>query len=338
MNIYAHRLSLAPMLDMTDRHFRALCRLMCKEMLLYTELTTTGAIINGKNDYLTYNESEHPVSLQLGGANPKDLAICAKKAQEYGYDEINLNVGCPSDRVQNGSFGAILMRTPNLVCDLVKALKDAVTIPVTVKTRLGVDELDSYEYIYNFLSNLVDSGVDEVALHARMAFLKTMTPKENRDKPPLNYDRVYSLKKDFKNLPISINGNITTLEQAKEHLKYVDGVMIGRSIYHNPYMLIDADELIFDKPHKEDKPKRKEIIRSFYPYIEEHLKKGGELKHISRHLLGMFTNIANSRSYRQYIAQNHYKKGANIDVLETAMSFIDNNEPITKSLSNNNHL
>ncbi len=323
MNSTSHRLSLAPMLDLTDKHFRNLCRIMSKEMLLYTELTTTGAIIYGKNDYLAYEDIEHPIALQLGGSNINDLIICAKKGEEYGYDEINLNVGCPSDRVQNGSFGAILMRTPALVCDMVKSLKDNVGIPVTVKMRLGVDELDSYEYIHNFIANLAKANVDEITLHARMAFLKTMSPKENRDKPPLNYERVYKLKEDFKNLPISINGNINSLDEALAHLQHVDGVMIGRALYHNPYMLIDADELIFNHPAQKHKLTRKEVIRAFYPYIEEHLAKGGLLKHISRHLLGMFTNIPNARAFRQYIAQNHYKDNAGIEVIENALVLID---------------
>ena len=189
--------------------------------------------------------------------------------------------------------------------------------------RLGVDELDSYEYIHNFIANLAKANVDEITLHARMAFLKTMSPKENRDKPPLNYERVYKLKEDFKNLPISINGNINSLDEALAHLQHVDGVMIGRALYHNPYMLIDADELIFNHPAQKHKLTRKEVIRAFYPYIEEHLAKGGLLKHISRHLLGMFTNIPNARAFRQYIAQNHYKDNAGIEVIENALDLID---------------
>lgn len=326
MNKLSHKLSLAPMLDLSDRHFRYLCRLMSKEMLLYTELTTTGAIIFGKNDYLEFNKDfEEPIALQLGGSDINDLVICAKKAQEYGYDEVNLNVGCPSDRVQNGSFGAILMREPGHVCDIVKALKDNVDIPVTVKTRLGVDELNSYEYIHNFLENLILSGVDEVTLHARLAFLNTMSPKENRDKPPLNYERVYLLKKDFPDLFISINGNINTLDEALLHLEHVDGVMMGRALYHDPYMLVEADEKIFGiKPKKGFiKPSRKEIIRLMYPYIENHLSQGGFLKHITRHLLGMFNKVPNARAFRQYIAQNHYKEGADIETIEKALALID---------------
>lgn len=313
------------MLDLTDRHFRYLCRILSKNMLLYTEMVTTGAIIYGKGDYLSFNEEEHPVSLQLGGANPEHLAVCAGIGEERGYDEINLNVGCPSDRVQNGSFGAVLMRSPDLVCDCVKAMKDRVSIPVTVKTRLGVDELDDYDYIHSFVAKLRDAGVDGMTIHARMAFLKGMSPRENRDKPPLNYDRVYQLKRDFPDLHLSINGNISTLDDALKHLEYVDGVMMGRAIYQNPYMLMDVDERIFNqKPSR--RMSRKECVRACYPYIENYLSQGGALKHISRHFLGMFNTCPNSRQFRQYMAQNHYREGADISVLEKAMSFIPDEE------------
>ncbi len=313
------------MLDFTDRHFRYLCRILSKNMLLYTEMVTTGAIIYGKGDYLAFNEEEHPVSLQLGGANPEHLAICAGIGEDRGYDEINLNVGCPSDRVQNGSFGAVLMRSPDLVCDCIKAMKDRVSIPVTVKTRLGVDELDDYDYIHSFVAKLRDAGVDGMTIHARMAFLKGMSPRENRDKPPLNYERVYQLKRDFPDLHLSINGNITTIDDALKHLEYVDGVMIGRAIYQNPYMLVDVDERIFNHKHS-CRMSRKECVRACYPYIENYLSQGGALKHISRHFLGMFNTCPNSRQFRQYMAQNHYKEGADISVLEKAMSFIPDEE------------
>ncbi len=317
-----YRLSLAPMLDITDKHFRYLCRLLCKEMLLYTELTTTGALIFSKNDYLEYSEEEHPVALQLGGNNPLDLAKCAQMGEARGYDEINLNVGCPSDRVQNGSFGAVLMRDINLVCDCVKAIKDTVSIPVTVKTRLGVDELNDYDFIHDFIEKLVNANVDAVILHARQAFLTGMSPRENRDKPPLNYERVYQLKKDFSDTLISINGNINSLEEAKNHLNYVDGVMMGRALYQNPYLLVHADKEIFGK-EQEHVPTRKEIVRKMYPYIEKHLSKGGQLKHISRHLLGLFAGVPNGRAYRQYISQNHYKENMGVELLEKALTILE---------------
>ncbi len=320
MYLPSAKLSLAPMLDLTDRHFRYLCRLMAKNILLYTELTTTGALLYGKNDFLAYNEEEHPIAMQLGGCDPQALAKCAKMVADRAYDEINLNVGCPSDRVQNGSFGAILMRNRPLVCDCIKAMKDAVAIPVTVKTRLGVDELNSYDYIHDFIQMLVETGCDAIILHARMAFLQGMSPKENRDKPPLDYQRVYQLKQDFPQVPIIINGNIITLTEAKQHLNYVDGVMMGRALYHNPYQLIDADELIYHQPRTNIKPTREDIIRAMYPYIEQHLAQGGLLKHISRHFLGMFTDCPNARAFRKYIATHHYKEHAGIEVLEEALA------------------
>lgn len=318
VNSYNSRLSLAPMLDMTDRHFRYICRQLSKHLMLYTELITTGAIIYGKGDYLRFNECENPISLQLGGSDCQALAICALKGQERGYNEINLNVGCPSDRVQNGSFGAILMRDRPKVCDCVKAMKDAVSIPVTVKTRLGVDELNTYEYIAEFLDMLRNSGVDGVTLHARQAFLIGMSPKDNRDKPPLNYERVYQLKKDFSDMHITINGNVMNLDDASKHLALVDGVMMGRALYQNPYILAEADKIIFNDDSREPLS-RQDFIRSLYPYIEQHMAEGGFLKHISRHLLGMFTGCPNARLYRQYIAKNHFKENATVDVLENAM-------------------
>lgn len=321
---YPHsRLSLAPMLDLTDRHFRYLCRIMSKRILLYTELTVTGAVLHGRDDLIAYSHEEHPIALQLGGNNPQELALCARKSQKLGYDEVNLNVGCPSDRVQNGSFGAVLMKNTALVCEAVKAMKEAVSIPVTVKTRLGVDELNSYEFIYNFLNSLQQAGTDSVILHARQAFLTGMSPRENRDKPPLNYERVYALKQDFPNLSISINGNINTLEEAKVHLAHVDGVMMGRALYQNPYMLVDADHLIYGEAQNTKKMSRKEVVRAMYPYIEQHLVQGGALKHVSRHLLGLFAGQANARAYRQYISTHHYLEGAGIEVLEQALSLVE---------------
>lgn len=319
------RLSLAPMLDLTDRHFRYICRKLCKNMLLYTEMISTGAILLGERDHLKYSEIEHPISLQLGGGVPQDLAKCAVIAEERNYDEVNLNAGCPSDKVQVGSFGAILMRDPNLVADCVKAMKDVVDIPVTVKTRLGVDELNSYEYVCEYLHKIVDAGVDGITLHARQTFLKGMTPRENRDKPPLKYEMVYELKKEFLNTHISINGNVDTLEQALVHLEHVDGVMMGRSLYQNPFILSEADKIIYDDNIKTDADVigRKDFIRSLYPYIEEHISNGGKLKHISRHLLGMFTGCVNARSYRHYMALHHHKDDANVNVLEEAMSQVE---------------
>ncbi|WP_375751554.1 tRNA dihydrouridine(20/20a) synthase DusA [Vibrio sp. HN007] len=315
------RFSIAPMLDWTDRHCRYFHRLMTSESLLYTEMVTTGAIIHGKGDFLAYSEEEHPVSLQLGGSNPTDLATCAKLAEERGYDEINLNVGCPSDRVQNGRFGACLMAEPLLVADCVKAMKDVVDIPVTVKTRIGIDDQDSYEFLTTFVSTVHEqSGCDDFTIHARKAWLSGLSPKENREIPPLDYPRAYQLKKDFPNLTIGINGGIKTLEDSLEHLKHLDGVMVGREAYQSPYLLSQVDQIIFglDKPVK----KRRQIVEEMYPYIERELSKGAYLGHITRHMLGLFQAMPGARQWRRYISENAHKQGAGIEVVETALAKI----------------
>ncbi len=272
----ANRFSIAPMLDWTDRHCRYFHRLMTKETLLYTEMVTTGAIIHGKGDFLAYNEEEHPVALQLGGSNPADLATCAKLAQERGYDEVNLNVGCPSDRVQNGRFGACLMAEPQLVADCVSAMRDIVDIPVTVKTRIGIDDLDSYEFLTDFVSTVSEKAkCEQFTIHARKAWLSGLSPKENREIPPLDYPRAYQLKKDFPHLVVALNGGIKTLEDSLEHLKHLDGVMVGREAYQSPYLLAQVDNIIFGK----DTPikKRSEIVEEMYPYIERQLSQGAYL-------------------------------------------------------------
>ena len=270
------RFSVAPMLDWTDRHCRYFHRLLTSETLLYTEMVTTGAIIHGKGDFLAYNEEEHPVALQLGGSNPQDLATCAKLAAERGYDEINLNVGCPSDRVQNGRFGACLMAEPQLVADCIAAMKEVVDVPVTVKTRIGIDDQDSYEFLTDFVSIVSEKGgCEQFTIHARKAWLSGLSPKENREIPPLDYPRAYQLKKDFSHLTIAVNGGVKTLEETKEHLKHLDGVMVGREAYQNPYILAEVDQQIFglDKPIK----KRTQVVQEMYPYIEQQLAKGAYL-------------------------------------------------------------
>lgn len=267
------RFSIAPMLDWTDRHCRYFHRLLTSETLLYTEMVTTGAIIHGKGDFLAYNEEEHPVALQLGGSNPQDLATCAKLAAERGYDEINLNVGCPSDRVQNGRFGACLMAEPQLVADCIAAMKEVVDVPVTVKTRIGIDDQDSYEFLTDFVSIVSEKGGSEqFTIHARKAWLSGLSPKENREIPPLDYPRAYQLKNDFPHLTIAVNGGVKTLEETKEHLKHLDGVMVGREAYQNPYILAEVDQQIFglDKPIK----KRTQVVQEMYPYIEQQLANG----------------------------------------------------------------
>ncbi|CZF83652.1 tRNA dihydrouridine(20/20a) synthase DusA [Grimontia marina] len=315
------RFSVAPMLDWTDRHCRYFHRILSKNALLYTEMVTTGAIIHGKGDFLAFNEEEHSVALQLGGSNPVDLATCAKLAVERGYDEINLNVGCPSDRVQNGRFGACLMGEAELVAQCISAMKEVVDIPVTVKTRIGIDDQDSYEFLVDFVRTVSEKGgCDNFTIHARKAWLSGLSPKENREIPPLDYPRVYQLKKDFPHLTMAINGGIKSLEEAEKHLKYLDGVMIGREAYQSPYMLAEVDNRLFGC----DVPiiKRSDAVKAMFPYIEAELSKGTYLNHISRHMLGLFQNMPGARQWRRYISENAHKPGSGVEVLEAALAKI----------------
>ncbi len=315
------RFSIAPMLDWTDRHCRYFHRLLTSETLLYTEMVTTGAIIHGKGDFLAYNQEEHPVALQLGGSNPQDLATCAKLASERGYDEINLNVGCPSDRVQNGRFGACLMAEPELVAECVAAMRDVVDLPVTVKTRIGIDDQDSYEFLTRFVSTVAEKGgCEQFTIHARKAWLSGLSPKENREIPPLDYPRAYQIKKDFPQLTIAVNGGVKTIEETKEHLRHLDGVMVGREAYQNPYILANVDQEIFglDKPVK----KRSQVVEEMYPYIEKQLSQGAYLGHITRHMLGLFQNMPGARQWRRYISENAHKPGSGIEVVEAALAKI----------------
>ncbi len=315
------RFSVAPMLDWTDRHCRYFHRIMSKEALLFTEMVTTGAIIHGKGDFLAYNEEEHPVALQLGGSNPIDLARCAKLAQERGYDEINLNVGCPSDRVQNGMFGACLMGEAELVAQCVTAMRDVVDIPVTVKTRIGIDDQDSYEFLKDFIHVVSEKGgCDNFTIHARKAWLSGLSPKENREIPPLDYPRVYQLKQDFAHLTMAINGGIKTFEEMKEHLKHMDGVMVGREAYQSPYLMAEVDQRLFGS----DRPvmKRREVVEAMYPYIEKQLANGSYLGHITRHMLGLFQNMPGARQWRRHISENAHKPGAGIEVVQQALDKI----------------
>ncbi|PSW10502.1 tRNA dihydrouridine(20/20a) synthase DusA [Photobacterium sanctipauli] len=317
----ACRFSVAPMLDWTDRHCRYFHRLLSENTQLYTEMVTTGAIIHGKADYLAYNEEEHPLVLQLGGSNPADLAHCAKLAQERGYDEVNLNVGCPSDRVKNGRFGACLMGEADLVAQCVSAMREVVDIPVTVKTRIGIDDQDSYEFLTDFISTVSEkSGCQDFTIHARKAWLSGLSPKENREIPPLDYPRVYQLKRDFPHLTMAVNGGVKTMEEIEAHLVHLDGVMVGREAYQNPYLLAEIDQRLFgsDKPVK----KRREIVEAMYPYIERQLANGSYLGHISRHMLGLFQNMPGARQWRRHISENAHKPGAGIEVLEQAMAKI----------------
>ena len=313
--------SIAPMMDWTDRHCRYFHRLITQQTLLYTEMVTTGAIINGDREkLLSFNHEEYPIALQLGGSDPKALAECAKIGEDYGYDEINLNVGCPSDRVQSGKIGACLMAEPELVRDGILAMKQACNVPVTVKHRIGIDDQDSYFELVNFVRIVAESGCDSFIVHARKAILSGLSPKQNREIPPLIYDRVYQLKKDFPALEIIINGGIKTIKETQEHLIKVDGVMIGREAYHNPYMLASVDREFFDSDKKLSS--RVEIAEMMLPYIEQHISKGGKLQHISRHMLGLFHAQPNGKQWRRHLSESATKPNASIEVIIDALSLV----------------
>ena len=316
--------SVAPMMDWTDRHCRYFHRQLTENAWLYSEMVTTGAIIYGDNlpRFLGHNDEENPVVLQLGGSNPAELAKCAKLGEEWGYDEINLNVGCPSDRVQNNMIGACLMAHPQLVAEDVAAMKAVVNIPVTVKSRIGIDQQEDFDVLVEFVDGLVKAGVDGLILHARNAWLEGLSPKQNREVPPLKYDWVRRIKQTFPELTISINGGIKTLEhglafmQPTEQLPAVDGIMLGRTAYDNPYILSEVDQLIYQTttPPKS----RQTILESMYPYIENHLNNEGKLNQISRHMLGLYFGMPGGRIWRRYISENAFKKGAGIEVLQHA--------------------
>lgn len=314
-----HRFCIAPMLDWTDRHDRYFLRLITQNALLYTEMVTTGAIIHGDKDrHLKFNQQEHPVALQLGGSDPKDLAICAKIAKEYGYDEINLNVGCPSDRVKSGSFGACLMATPQVVSDCVSAMKSVVDIPVTVKHRIGIDDRDSWDELCEFVETVAEGGCELFIVHARKAWLSGLSPKENREIPPLHYDVVHELKKTYPQYEFVINGGLKTLADCKSQLEYVDGVMMGREAYQNPFILFQVDQLFFDD---ESEPKnRHQIIESMLPYIEKELKTGARLNSITRHILGLFNGQAGAKAWRRHLSENATKEGADVNVVIDALA------------------
>lgn len=298
---HRHSYSVAPMLDWTDRHCRFFHRQLSSSVLLYTEMVTTGAIIYGKYDLLEYNPEEHPVALQLGGSDVNDLAHCARLAAERGYDEINLNIGCPSERVQNGSFGACLMAEPQLVADCIKAMQDAAPdVPVTVKTRLGIDEQDSYEFLCALLDRLTDVSCPRVILHARKAWLKGLSPKENRDIPPLDYDRVYQAKRDYPHFDLHINGGIQTLDEGRTHLQHVNGVMIGRAAYQNPWLLQGIEEELGGQPTVDE---RFVVVERMFPYIERYLAEGGRFWHVVRHMLGLYQGLPGARQWRRLLSE-----------------------------------
>jgi len=304
------------MMDWTDRHCRYFHRLLAPHARLYTEMVTAAAIVHGDHDHLlSFDPSEHPIALQLGGSDPELLTQATHIAMKFGYDEVNLNVGCPSDRVQSGRFGACLMREPALVADCVAAMQAVSHVPITVKCRLGVDEQDEYSALQHFIETVRTSGCQVFIVHARKAWLQGLSPKENRDVPPLNYPRVYQLKRDFPDLTIIINGGITSVNDSLNHLKHVDGVMLGRVAYHEPYRLAELEAALHGTPL----PSREDILLKLKPYIEAHLANGGRLQHITRHLLGLYQGIPGGRAFRRILSASSHQIGADFSLLENAI-------------------
>jgi tRNA-dihydrouridine synthase A len=312
------RFCIAPMMDCSDRHARYFLRMFSGRMLLYTEMVTAAAILHGDRDYLLgFNAEEHPLAVQLGGSDPEQLHRAGVICAEYGYDEINLNCGCPSDRVQSGQFGACLMQDPALVAECVSALKSASRLPVTVKHRTGIDQQDDYDRFAAFAAAQIDAGAEALIVHARNAWLEGLNPKQNREIPPLKYDWVYRLKRDFPAQQIIINGGIKTLDACLDHLRQVDGVMLGREPYQNPYMLHDVDRVIFARADAEV-PGRIALLHSMYPYIEKQLQQGMPLTRVVRHLFGLFHGVPNGRRWRRFLSENAYRKSAGIETLYEA--------------------
>ena len=317
MQILNRTLCVAPMMDWTDRHCRYFHRLLAPDALLYTEMVTTGALIHGDRErHLVYNEEEHPVALQLGGSDPADLARCAVMAREYGYDEVNLNVGCPSDRVQKGRFGACLMLEPALVRDCIAAMREAVEIPVTVKSRLGVDQQESYAFFSDFIGQVAESGCQTFIVHARKAWLSGLSPKQNREVPPLHYDRVLRLKDEHPEFEIIVNGGIATVDEAQRFLEVLDGAMIGRAAYQEPWLLARLQRALFGREGAAD---REQIVRDMTAYLERHVAAGLPVKHVSRHLLGLFQGLPGAKRWRRYISEHAHVDPGNTRVLLEAL-------------------
>jgi tRNA-dihydrouridine synthase A len=318
--------SVAPMMDWTDRHCRVFHRLMTRRGRLYTEMLTSGAILHGdRQRLLAFDECEHPVALQLGGSDPRELAASAKIGEDFGYDEINLNVGCPSDRVKEGRFGACLMAEPVLVASCVAAMKQAVAIPVTVKCRIGIDDQDPEAALDALARAVVAAGADALIVHARKAWLNGLSPKENRDIPPLDYGRVYRLKAAMPDVPIIINGGIGSLAEAAQHLAHVDGVMLGRAAYQEPWRLLNVDPELFG----EAAPfaTMKDVFEAMMPYIERELGRGTRLHSITRHFVGAFHGVPGARAFRRHLAEHGVRAGAGVDVLKAAIALVEERTP-----------
>jgi len=315
----SRRLSVAPMLDWTDRHYRYFARLISRHTWLYTEMVTTGALLYGDVErHLRFDEAEHPVALQLGGSEPSELAQCARLAQQWGYDEVNLNVGCPSERVQKGAFGACLMAEPQLVADCVKAMRDVVDIDVTVKHRIGIDQIEHYDYLAGFVDQVAAAGCTTFIVHARNAILKGLSPKENREIPPLKYDYVYRLKQERPELEILINGGVKNNAEIAEHLRHVDGVMVGREAYHNPWLMADWDAAFYGDDSTA--VSRQQVVDAMLPYIRARLAEGHKLRNIARHILGLFQGMPGARQWRRMLSDAKLLDGADEGLLLQALA------------------
>lgn len=307
------------MMDWTDRHDRYFLRLFNPHVRLYTEMVTTGALIHGDRErFLKFDGSEHPLALQLGGSNPADLATCTKMAEDWGYDEVNLNVGCPSDRVQQNKIGACLMAEPELVAECIATMQAAVKIPVTVKHRIGIDDLDDYEHLLRFVETVAKTGCQTFIVHARIAILAGLSPKENREIPPLRYDDVYRLKQEFPHLTIHLNGGVKTVAEIQRHWQHTDGVMIGREAYHNPWLLAEALPLFGESLQHT----RESLLEAYMEFMARELAAGVPLTQMTRHILGLYQGQAGARRWRQHISENAHRKGATLDVVRQAANFV----------------
>ena len=317
-----HRFCIAPMMDWTDRHERYLLRLISRRARLYTEMVTTGALLHGDQErFLGYADAEHPLGLQLGGSDPGDMARCAHRGEVAGFDEININVGCPSDRVQAGRFGACLMLEPDLVASCFSAMQAAVSIPVTVKCRLGVDEMDHVNDLFRFVDTVADAGCKVFIIHARKAWLSGLSPRENREIPPLQYHRVYALKERYPEFTIVINGGITRIDQAAAHLGQVDGVMVGREAYQNPWSLAEVDQMLFDDTPTHQS--RLDVLEAYKTYMRSELENGVPLKRLARHLLGLFQGEPGARTWRRALSDSAFRSGADLTAIEAAQNRLE---------------
>ncbi len=325
--IDSHKFSVAPMLHCTDSHFRYLARLMSKNCLLYTEMITTGALIYGDHDrWLKLHKEENPIALQLGGSNPIEMAKCATFAEKYKFDEVNINVGCPSDRVQAGKFGACLMLEPKIVANCIKAMKEASNVEVTVKTRIGVDNKDGYDFLRQFVEEIASAGCNRVIVHARKAYLSGLSPRQNRNVPPLHYEYVYRLKQDYPELSFILNGGLKSKSEILTHLQELDGVMVGREVYDNPYFLSDVDGIIYE----DDTPSfsRLDILNEYLFYMQTELDKGVPLKIMAQHVFGLFNGLPGARAWRRYLSENIYTKDAGVEVINEAVKSITEFEQV----------